>query len=192
MSDMLDYLVLNTRGTDVTYVPQGWGEDVLSCLYWKDCGNVRLVVTPSNLFPDRWTWIARSLTGSAVTSACEDYDSRIKAQAAAEAWYSELTSTVTVSAAGAAAMLGVGRYRKLPVVIDAVLVRRGISVLALMDWTEGKVRSTALEGQVEIDTLEGKLSMNVDAAPFWIIRDVKGEYYPCAEDVFSQTYERVD
>lgn len=26
----------------------------------------------------------------------------------------------------------------------------------------------------------------------WIVRGVKGEFYPCADDVFAETYERVE
>lgn len=47
----------------------------------------------------------------------------------------------------------------------------------------------------EIDTLEG--DFEIDAAyieehgGYYIIRGVEGELYPCAADIFEQTYERV-
>lgn len=40
-----------------------------------------------------------------------------------------------------------------------------------------------------IHTLEGEIK----AAPgSWIIRGPKGEYYPCREDIFEETYMRID
>lgn len=40
-----------------------------------------------------------------------------------------------------------------------------------------------------IHTLEGEMK----AAPgSWIIRGLKGEYYPCREDIFEETYMRID
>lgn len=45
------------------------------------------------------------------------------------------------------------------------------------------------EGHVEIHTLEGVMRGNKGD---WIIRGVKGEFYPCKSDVFEQTYERIE
>lgn len=40
-----------------------------------------------------------------------------------------------------------------------------------------------------IPTLEG----NMKAMPFdYIIKGVKGEFYPCKPDIFEQTYEKID
>lgn len=39
---------------------------------------------------------------------------------------------------------------------------------------------------IEIDTLEGTMSANIGD---WIIRGVQGEFYPCRDDIFAQTYE---
>ncbi len=40
-----------------------------------------------------------------------------------------------------------------------------------------------------VDTLEGPLQVSEGD---WIIKGVKGEYYPCKPDIFELTYERVD
>lgn len=46
-----------------------------------------------------------------------------------------------------------------------------------------------IKGNLIIETLEG----NHTASPGdFIIRGVKGEYYPCKPDIFEQTYEVVD
>jgi hypothetical protein len=44
-------------------------------------------------------------------------------------------------------------------------------------------------GRFWVQTLEGPL---VVSDGDWIIRGVKGEFYPCKPDVFELTYERVD
>lgn len=42
---------------------------------------------------------------------------------------------------------------------------------------------------LKIETLEGTMSAGVGD---WIIRGVKGEFYPCKPDIFSATYDPVD
>lgn len=41
---------------------------------------------------------------------------------------------------------------------------------------------------IAIDTLEGIMSAR---AGDWVIRGVKGEFYPCKPDIFDATYERM-
>lgn len=43
-------------------------------------------------------------------------------------------------------------------------------------------------GGIEIDTLEGV--MRADPGD-WIIRGVKGEFYPCKSEIFEATYDEV-
>lgn len=58
------------------------------------------------------------------------------------------------------------RYRKKPVVIEAV----------------------QLTSPIEIETLEGKMRGEVGD---WLITGVKGEQYPCKDEIFRVTYEPV-
>lgn len=45
------------------------------------------------------------------------------------------------------------------------------------------------DGGVEIQTLEGRAML---ASPLdWIIKGVKGEFYPCKPDIFELTYEEL-
>lgn len=78
------------------------------------------------------------------------------------------------------------RYRKKPVVIEAVQFRAGEQPHELAgDVIIGKVRYTE-DGTMLIQTLEGTM----EASPGdWIIRGVKGELYPCRDDIFCMTYE---
>lgn len=80
------------------------------------------------------------------------------------------------------------RYRKKPVVIDAVQYGPyTCPTVALMTFLveSGADFDTAEEG-IKIKTLEGVML----ASPGdWIIRGVKGELYPCKPDIFDATYE---
>jgi hypothetical protein len=40
-----------------------------------------------------------------------------------------------------------------------------------------------------IDTLEGGMQVSPGD---WVIRGIKGEFYPCKPDIFEQTYEALD
>lgn len=83
------------------------------------------------------------------------------------------------------------RFRKRPVEVDAIRWHLGNSA----DVTDfmGCSPIFGSDGQgrhwVEIPTLEGVMcAENGD----WIIRGIKGEYYPCKPDIFDATYEPVD
>ena len=59
------------------------------------------------------------------------------------------------------------RYRKKPIVIEAVrLIKRKV-----------------------IKTLEGEM---IGEPGDWLITGVKGEQYPCKDDIFRATYEPVE
>jgi hypothetical protein len=87
------------------------------------------------------------------------------------------------------------RWRKKPVVIEAMQVP--LSVLdrqdgkpyweALLAWLEDCDDWAAREYSVVIGTLEGE--MRADPGD-WIIKGVKGEFYPCKPDIFEATYDR--
>jgi len=82
------------------------------------------------------------------------------------------------------------KFRKKPVVIDA---KRWFthgdhpSVYRYEQSTLDKYPAYAQCGFIK--TLEG----NMHVVPGdWIIRGVKGEFYPCKPDIFEATYEKVD
>jgi hypothetical protein len=45
------------------------------------------------------------------------------------------------------------------------------------------------EGKIYIETLEGVMCANDGD---WIIKGIKGEFYPCKPDIFEATYEKVN
>ena len=87
------------------------------------------------------------------------------------------------------------KYRKRPVVIEAEQWDGTMEkALHIVRWIvrEGGTATHVRQGGDErpvimISTLEG----NMSASPGdYIIRGVKGEFYPCREDIFLETYEQ--
>ena len=77
------------------------------------------------------------------------------------------------------------KFRKKPVVIDAVQWQKRISDIEyFMDGLDYYVIGDSLF----IPTLEGDMETSPGD---WIIKGVKGEFYPCKPDIFELTYERV-
>jgi hypothetical protein len=77
------------------------------------------------------------------------------------------------------------KYRKKPVVIEAVRWDGEMETMhALNDL--GFVGGGALPGPLDIRTLEGTMRAEIGD---WIIKGVKGEFYPCKPDIFEATYE---
>lgn len=85
----------------------------------------------------------------------------------------------------------VARYRKKPVVIEAVLWDGKLTTVEpLMDGsTSDIVEQELCDPALLIPTLEGVMRAEVGD---WIIKGVKGELYPCKPDIFAATYEAVD
>lgn len=79
------------------------------------------------------------------------------------------------------------KYRKRPVEIEAVQwTSRNVAEMA--KFMGGELRVNHLH-ELIIETLEGDMR----ASPYdWIIRGVRGEYYPCKPEIFAETYEVVD
>jgi hypothetical protein len=79
------------------------------------------------------------------------------------------------------------KYRKKPVVIDAIKWT-GDNFESISIFTEGKAKPKVgdLADVLTIPTLEGDHKANPGD---YIIRGVKGEYYPCKPDIFAMTYE---
>ena len=82
------------------------------------------------------------------------------------------------------------QYRKKPVVIEAIQINsqteQEISI-----WSSGAVYpSPSLPGEYWlVKTLEGVMTANPGD---YIIKGVKGEFYPCKPDIFEETYEKLN
>lgn len=92
-------------------------------------------------------------------------------------------------------MTAPAKYRKRPVVIEAVQLTPENGP-AVWEWADSKpyYEPTADDGTpgaisgLTIYTLEGRMKAEFGD---WIIRGVKGEFYPCKPDIFEATYEPV-
>jgi hypothetical protein len=84
------------------------------------------------------------------------------------------------------------KFRKVPVVIEALQWTGNNAQEVQSFLNDGGERSVGgyVKGQyVDIGTLEGLM---VASPGDWIIRGVKGEFYPCKPDIFAKTYEAVE
>lgn len=85
------------------------------------------------------------------------------------------------------------KYRKLPVVIDAIQYseKNGPEIV---EWSEHNIKEISYTNpdiykSLQIKTPEGIMS---GVKGDYIIRGVNGEYYPCKPDIFEKTYEKVE
>lgn len=82
------------------------------------------------------------------------------------------------------------KYRKLPVVIEAIQWD-GLNDIDVLEFAEDNVEFRYRDNEVRliIHTLEGYMNASIGD---YIIRGVNGEHYACKPDVFVKTYEEVD
>lgn len=89
------------------------------------------------------------------------------------------------------------KYRKRPVIIEAVLwtgnnLREVIDFTGLHHsaekWSWQEYEEVVKREGLKIFTIEGSLMASIND---YIIKGVKGEFYPCKPDIFEITYEEV-
>lgn len=83
------------------------------------------------------------------------------------------------------------KYRKKPVIIEAIQFKRE-NIKDVKEFITGVCHIFYVQGMVthiEIETLEGDMKANIGD---YIIKGVKGEFYPCKPDIFKATYEKVN
>ena len=78
------------------------------------------------------------------------------------------------------------KYRKKPVIIDAVLFDGTLSCVEQLGTYQSSVSQKLTSNTVQIKTLEGTMTANIGD---YIIKGVKGEIYPCKADIFEATYD---
>lgn len=84
-------------------------------------------------------------------------------------------------------------YRKRPLVIEATQWDESKKTLdkigcGYMSY-DGHQNNPDLVQGLRIMTLEGTMAVPKGD---WIIKGIKGEFYPCELDIFEKTYEKVD
>jgi len=83
------------------------------------------------------------------------------------------------------------KYRKKPVIIDAIQWKGGRDNVDEIKQFAGKTFFCwhIYTNSISIETLEGMINASKDD---WIIKGIKGEFYPCKPDIFEATYEPVE
>lgn len=88
------------------------------------------------------------------------------------------------------------RYRKRPVTIEALKFDGTLSSLRVIqnyfqtiDTLACDINSSSRVTFWKIATLEGGHIVSVGD---YVIRGIKGEYYPCKPDIFEMTYEPIE
>lgn len=80
------------------------------------------------------------------------------------------------------------KYRKKPVEIEAIQLAVGRAE-TISSWMKSHGVTPKWDGRsFTIPTMEGE--MRADHGD-WIIKGVKGEFYPCKPDIFAATYDAV-
>ena len=80
----------------------------------------------------------------------------------------------------------INKFKKKPVIIEAVQFT-GDNVGLIKEFTN--YNSSIYNGELIIHTFEGNMIASVGD---WIIKGVKGEFYPCKPDIFEMTYEKCE
>lgn len=80
------------------------------------------------------------------------------------------------------------QYRKKPVVIEAEQFTGGDIGPLISSAIESADAYIEANGALIIRTLEGNMLANDGD---WIIKGLKGEFYPCKPDIFAATYDEV-
>ena len=80
------------------------------------------------------------------------------------------------------------KYRKKPVVIEAMrfTIEDENRVLSWITCNHYPSEDKNRNHTIVIQTLEGDMTASLGD---WVIRGVKGEFYPCKNDIFIATYE---
>jgi hypothetical protein len=79
------------------------------------------------------------------------------------------------------------KFRKKPVVIEAVQFTgaNGWEIQDFMEMRLGLIIPTLEDGA-------NQQAKHVASPGDWIIKGIKGEFYPCKPDIFAATYEEVE
>jgi hypothetical protein len=82
------------------------------------------------------------------------------------------------------------KFRKKPVEIEAVQLNSVGDMKRALAWMGSHNASGAVSNLADpyliVFTLEGNMEAKVGS---WLIRGVKGEFYPCDPEIFRMTYE---
>jgi hypothetical protein len=81
------------------------------------------------------------------------------------------------------------KYRKKPVVVEAMQYKREENIVDIQAFVGDNLGYDPIKNEYFIKTLEGDMVLSKGD---FIIKGINGEFYPCKPDIFEMTYEPVD
>ena len=82
------------------------------------------------------------------------------------------------------------KFRKKPVVIEAIIWNNNFDEIFHFMDADNNLGIVGYEGDIlQVRTLEGIHNAQIGD---YIIKGVKGEFYPCKPDIFAMNYEAVE
>lgn len=82
------------------------------------------------------------------------------------------------------------KFRKKPVEIEAIIWNNNFDEIFHFMDADNNLGIVGYEGDIlQVRTLEGIMNAQIGD---YIIKGVKGEFYPCKPDIFEMTYEVVE
>jgi hypothetical protein len=88
--------------------------------------------------------------------------------------------------------MGVLKYKTKPIIKEAIRFTGTMeNFYEIKEWSRGNVSSYHGNGVggvaiIQLFTVDGKLTVRPGG---WIIKGVGGEFYPCLDEIFQETYE---
>lgn len=83
------------------------------------------------------------------------------------------------------------KFRKKPIVVEAIQWT-GVNYTEIKEWGAPVRESFGVSTELLVETLEDGSDYQVTHSASlgdWIIKGIKGEFYPCKNDIFKATYE---
>lgn len=84
-------------------------------------------------------------------------------------------------------------FKKSPIPVEAIQIEHNEVLARIARFCAPRVTKSFMSKEnklvVVIETLEGDHKATVGD---WVIKGIKGECYPCREDIFNETYEEVE
>lgn len=83
------------------------------------------------------------------------------------------------------------KFRKRPVEIEAIQFTSFSSIVEILDFCPVFQQINDSDSSIPkfgIKTLEGVMEASMGD---WIIKGIKGEFYPCKPDIFKMTYDEL-
>lgn len=83
-------------------------------------------------------------------------------------------------------------FRKIPVEVEAIQFT-GENADALVEFGAGAILHMRASDQLRVNTslITGRQGVAYAGVGDWVVKGVKGEVYPCRDDVFKLTYEAI-